>query len=89
VAEHRLGVTRAQHVGVIDAVTASQRRVDKGHRLVTHVGRSGRIPEIDIFVEELSQSEVLSQRRRQYQTSVGHQTLVVECHVQMVETMAE
>ena len=87
VAQHRHGVTRAQHVGVVDGVAAGQRRVDEGHRLVADIGASGRITEIDVFVEELAQSEVLGQRRRQHQPSVGHQMLVVEGHVETVETV--
>ena len=88
VAQHRLSVTRAQHVGVVDGVAAGQRRVDERHRFVADIGASGRVPEIDVFVEELSQSEMLGQCRRQHQASVGHQTLVVEGHVETVKTVA-
>jgi hypothetical protein len=88
VAQHRLGVTRAQYVGVIYAVAAGQRRVDEGHRLVADIGPSRRIAEIDVLVEELSQSQVLGHRRRQQQSGVGHQMLVVECHVKAVEVVA-
>jgi site-specific DNA recombinase len=87
-AQHRPGVTGAQHVGVVDGVTAGQRRVDEGHRLVAHIGPSRRIAEIDVLVEELAQSEMLGQRRRQHQTSVRHQMLVVKGHVETVEIVA-
>jgi hypothetical protein len=50
---------------------------------------SGPIAEIDMLVEELPQSEVLGQRRRQHQASVGHKMLVVESHVKTVETVAK
>jgi hypothetical protein len=53
------------------------------------IGPSGRIAEIDMLVEELPQSEVLGQRRRQHQASVGHKMLVVESHVKTVETVAK
>ncbi len=88
VAQHRRGGTRAQHIGVIDAVAAGQRRVDEGHRLVADIGASRCIAEIDVLVEELTQPEVLGQCRRQHQAGVGHQTLVVEGHVETVETVA-
>jgi hypothetical protein len=88
VAQHRPGVTRAQHVGIIDAVAAGQRRVDERHRLVADIGTSRRIAEMNVLVEELAQSEMLGQRRRQHQARVGHQMLVVEVHVETVETVA-
>ena len=53
------------------------------------VGASGRIAEVDVFVEELSQSEVLGQCRWQHQAGVGHETLVIEGHVEPVETVAK
>jgi hypothetical protein len=62
--------------------------VDEGHGLVADIGPSRRIAEIDVLVEKLSKSEVLSQCRRQHQAGVGHQMLVVECHVETVETVA-
>jgi hypothetical protein len=88
VTEHSGGVTRAQHVGVIDAVTAGQRRVDERHRLVADIGPSGRMAKIHVLLEERSQSEMLGQRRRQHQAGVGHQTLVVEGHVETVKAVA-
>jgi hypothetical protein len=69
VAEHRLGITRAQHIGVTDAVPASQRRVHEGHGLVAHIGASRRIAEIDVLVEEVPQSEGLGQCGRRHQAS--------------------
>lgn len=37
VAEHRGGRSRAQHVGIVDAVAARQHRVHQGHDLVPGV----------------------------------------------------
>ena len=89
VAEHRLGGPGPQGIGIVDRVTAGQRRVDQRHRLVADIGASGRIAEVDMLVEELSQSEVLRQCGRQHQASVGHQTLIVEGHVETVETVTK
>ena len=50
------------------------------------VGASRRIAEVDVLVEELPQSQVLGQRRRQHQAGVGHQMLVVEGHLKPVES---
>lgn len=88
VAEHRLGGARPQGIGIVDRVAPGQRRMDEGHGLVPNVGATRRIAEIDVLVEELSQSQMLRQGRRQHQASVGHQTLVVEGHVETVETVA-
>ena len=41
-----------------------------------------------MLVEQLPQSQMLGQRRRQHQSRVGHQMLVVEGHLQPVETVA-
>ena len=44
---------------------------------VAHIGVARRLAKIDVLVEELPQSQVLSQRRRQHQSRVRHQMLVV------------
>jgi hypothetical protein len=62
--------------------------VNERHRLVADVGPSGSLAEMDVLIEELAQSEMLGQCRRQHQARVGHQMLVVEGHVETVETVA-
>ncbi len=87
-AEHRLGVTGAQHVGVVDRVAPGQRGMDQGHGLVADVGVPWRIPQVDVLVEELPQTQVLGQRGGQDQPGVGHEALVVEGHLKPVQAVA-
>ncbi len=83
-----MGVASPQGIGIVDRIAPGQRRMNERHGLVTHIGAARRIAEVDVLVEELSQSQMLRQGRRQHQASVGHQTLVVEGHVETVETVA-
>ena len=88
VAQHHLGVAGPEHVGVVDRVAPSQRRVDQRHRLVAHVGAPRRIPKVDTLIDQLSQAEVLGEGGRQHEPGVGDQTLVVEVHLEPVEAVA-
>ena len=68
----------AQRVGVVDAVTASQRRGHQGHNLVSRVRPARRISEVNVTVDEFTQTQVLGEGDRKEQPRIGHQAVVVE-----------
>jgi hypothetical protein len=71
VAQHLLGRAGAQGVGVTDPLTAGQSGVEQGHGLVAGVGRAGRVAEVDVGGEQLTQPESLGQAGGKDQASVG------------------
>ena len=87
VAQDRLGRSRTQHVRVVDTVAAGQRRVDQRHRLVADMGVTSRRTQIDMGVEQASQTQMLRQRRGQDQPGISHRVTVVEGHREPVESM--
>ena len=68
----------AQHVGVVDAVAASQRGGHQRQHFVARVRPPGRISEVNVVVDEFTQSQVLGEGDRKEQPSIGHQAVVVE-----------
>ena len=81
--------TVAQHLGrgghphpvrVLDAVAIGQSRVDQGHGLEPDVGVPGPSTKVHVLVEELSQPEMIGQRRRLDQPGIGDGMVVVEGH---------
>ena len=68
----------AQRVGVGDAVAAGQRRGHQGHNLVASVRPARRISEVNVTVDEFTQTQVLGEGGRKEQPSIGHQAVVVE-----------
>jgi hypothetical protein len=52
--------------------------VDKGHGLDADVGRAGRLAEVEVGVEQLTQPESLGQAGGKDQASVGDGVVVVE-----------
>jgi len=87
VAEHHVGHTGAQHIGVVDAVPAGDRRGDQGHRLHAGVGPARGITEADVAGVELLDAEMLGQGGGQDQPGVGHQVRIVELHTERVEAV--
>jgi hypothetical protein len=87
-AQDRRGAGRAQAVGVVDAVTPGQQRMDQSHGLDPDVGPAGRLTQIHTGVEQFPQAQMLGQGGRGEQPSVGHRVLVVEGHRQPVQTVA-
>ena len=67
-----------QPVGVGDAVAPSQRRRNQGHHLVARVRPPRRISEVNVAVDELTQTQVLGEGHRKEQPGIGHQTVIVE-----------
>ena len=68
----------AQHVGVVNAVAASQRRRNQGHDLVAGVRPPRRISEVNVVVDEFTQTQVLGEGDRKDQPCIGHQAVVVK-----------
>ena len=72
------GSPGAQHVGVVNAVAARQRRRHQGQHLVARVRPPRRIAQVQVMVNQFTQTQVLGQRDRKEQPSIGHQAAVVE-----------
>ena len=68
----------AQRVSVVNAVAASQRRGHQGHNLVSRVRPARRSSEVNVTVDEFTQTQVLGEGDRKEQPSIGHQAVVVE-----------
>ena len=56
------GPAGAQHVGVVDAVAASQRGRHQGHNLVARVRPTRGIAQVEALLNQLGQAQVLGQR---------------------------
>ena len=57
--QHRGGPPRTQHIGVVNAVAARQRRGHQRQHLVSRVRPPRRIPEVEVTVNEFTQAHVL------------------------------
>ena len=68
----------AQHVGVVNAVAARQRGRYQGQHLVARVRPPRRSSEVNVVVDEFTQTQVLGQGDRKEQPSIGHQAVVVK-----------
>ena len=68
----------AQHVGVVNAVAASQRGCHQGQHLVARVRPPRRISEVNVVVDEFTQTQVLGEGDRKEQPGIGHQAVVVK-----------
>ncbi len=79
--------TRAKGVCVVDAVAPGERRGDEGQELVADVRPAMRPPELKVLVDQLAQAQVVSEGGRQEEPRVGHQTVVVEGHIEPVEAV--
>ena len=78
----------AQHIGVVDAVAARQRRRNQGHHLVSRVGPPRRAAQVKVMVNEFPQAEVLGEGGRQEQAGIGHQAVVVKDDANTVGVVA-
>ena len=68
----------AQHVGVVNAVSSGQSRRHQRQHLVARMGSARRISEVNVVVDEFTQTQVLGQGDRKDQPGIGHQAVVVE-----------
>ena len=82
--QHRGGPPRTQHIGVVNAVAARQRRGHQRQHLVSRVGPPRRIPEVEVTVNEFTQAHVLGQSGRKEQPSMVDQAVVVEGYLDAV-----
>ena len=74
----------AQHIGVVNAVAARQRRGHQRHHLVSRVRPPRRIPEVEVTVNEFTQAHVLGQGGRKEQPSIVDQAVVVKGYLDAV-----
>ena len=87
-AQHLLGSPSAQRVGIVDAVAASQSRRHQGQHLVAGVGSTRRISQVNMVVDEFTQTQVLGQSDRKDQPSIGHQAAVIEGDLDAIGVVA-
>ena len=78
----------AQHVGVVNAVATSQRGGHQGQHLVSRIRPPRRICEVNMVVDEFTQTQVPGQGGRKDQASIGHQAVVVEGDLNAVGVVA-
>ena len=77
-AQHPIGSPSAQRVGVVDAVAAHQRRRHQGQQLVAGIRPTRRSSQINVVVDEFTQTQALGQSDRKDQPGIGHQAVVIE-----------
>ena len=77
-AEHAGGPAGAQHIGVVDAITAGQGGGHQGHHLVAGVRPARRAAEVEVLPEELGQAKAQGEGGGKDQPCIGHQAVVVE-----------
>ncbi|HST56219.1 MAG TPA: hypothetical protein VLJ42_10065 [Solirubrobacteraceae bacterium] len=78
--QHRAGLTRAQHVTVIDAVRAQTHRGHQAHDLPAHVRRSRPVAEINHPVDHSLDPKPLREHRREQHPGVRDHPLIIEEH---------
>ena len=84
-AEHARRPAGAQRSGVVDALAARERRGDESQQLVAGVRPPRCVTEVEVAVGELLQTEMLGERGREEQPRIGHQAVVVEGRLKLVE----
>ena len=77
-AEHAPGAAGAQRSGVVDALTARERRGDQGQQLVAGVRPPRRVTEVDVGVRQFTEAEPAGERGGEQQPRVVHEAVVVE-----------
>jgi hypothetical protein len=78
--EHRGGLPRAQHVAVLDAVSAQDHRADHRHHLATRIRAALALAEIHARVDQLLDPQPARQQRGHHHAGVGDRPLIVEHH---------
>ena len=78
----------AQHIGVVNAVAASQRRRNQGHHLVARVRPARRTAQVEALLDELGQAQVPSQGGGKEQPGIVDQAVVVEGDTDAVGVVA-
>ena len=67
-----------QHIGVVDAISAGQRRRHQRQHLVAGVRPPRRAAEVEVLPEELGQAKAQGEGGRNDQPGIGHQAVVAE-----------
>ena len=78
----------AQHIGVVDAVAASQRGGHQRHQLVSGVGPPRCAAQVKVMVNEFPQAQMPGEGGRQEQTGIGHQAVIVKDDTDTVGVVA-
>lgn len=60
-AEHPLGATGPQRIGIIDAVAARERRHHQRQELVADVGPAHCRPQVEVLIDQLPEAQMLCQ----------------------------
>ena len=76
--EHAGGPAGAQHIGVVDAISAGQGGGQQGHHLIAGVRPARRAGEVEVLPEELGQAKAQGEGGGKDQPCIGHQAVVVE-----------
>ena len=82
--ESASGPAGAQHVGVVNAVAASQRRRNQGQHLVARVRPTRGIAQVEALLDQLGETQVQGQRGRQDQPGIGHQAVIIKGNLDAV-----
>ena len=72
------GTATAQRVGIVDAVAAGQHRGHQGHQLVAGVGTAGGVAQIEVAVNQFTQTQPESQSGGKHQSGIGHQAVIIK-----------
>jgi hypothetical protein len=84
--EHRLGGAAAQHIGVVDVGAAGDDGVHQGQHLAPGQGAADPAHQANGGVDQLLDPKPGGQGGHQQQPGVGHQVLVVEGHLDAVDS---
>ena len=76
--EHRAGLSRAQHVAVLDAVRTEHHCRDQAHYFAPRVRRPRPVAEIDRLIDQRRQPQPASQQRGQHHASIRDDPLIIE-----------
>ena len=86
-AQHSPGPSGTQLVSVVDAVAPGKGRRHQGQYLVSRIRPTWRIPNVNVAVHQVAQTQAPGHGDRQEQPGIGHQTVVVERYVDAVGTL--
>ena len=70
--------TGTQRIRVVDAVAAHEGGSDQSQHLVSRIRPPRRISEVNVVVDEFTQTQVLGEGDRKEQPPIGHQAVIVE-----------
>ena len=76
--EHRAGLSRAQHVTVLDAISPERHRRDQAHYLPSSVRCPRPLAKINRLLDQRLDSQPIGEHRRQDHPSVSHNTLIIK-----------